>query len=168
MPPLLLIRLFVLIVLVAVGCRGPEPTPVQPQVDLAPQDAFRFPLENPDERFLMLLPNDDKIVLVASSLRSAAVRMRIMIVDEDGVVICDTTQVVHLWTIRGEPIELPILNRYEIEPGGRRLFTVRVRVLSQDVASEIRFKLEIAGLTVSRPRDAAPAPPTSVSELSEH
>lgn len=168
MQPLLLIRLFVLIVLVAVGCRGPEPSPVQPQVDLSPQDAFRFPLENPDTRLLMLLPGDDKVVLAASSSRSAAVRMRIMIVDEDGVVICDTTKVVHLWTIRVEPIELPILNRYEIEPGGRRLFTVRVRVLSQDVASEIRFKLEIAGLTVSRPRDGTAAPPTSVSELSEH
>lgn len=165
-------RLFLCIVaMTVISCRGPEVAPAtdQPSASLEPQDAFRFPLENDDPRLMMLLPDDDRIVFAASSSRSAKVRMRIMVVDQSDVVICDSTKVVHLWSIRVEPVELPILNRYEIEPRGRRLFTVRVRILSQDVAQPIQFKLQIAGLTVSRPRNEdAPTPPTSVSELSEH
>lgn len=160
---------FILIAPTSVCCRTPEPVAPRPVVDLEPQDAFRFPLENPDDRELWLLPGDDKIVLAATADQSAAVRIRLMVVDVRGIVICDTTQKVQLWKARVEPVELPILNRYTIEPRGKRIFTVRARVLSQDVANEIRFRLEIAGLTVSRPRrDASPQPPTSVSELSEH
>ena len=137
------------------------PTRASTTNDTAPpqdlQVALTQPINNVGDLPLWFLPGTDQFGFVFITEHDARIRMRIQISDRQGFVLADSTQEVLIFKpvgnqLVGSTMIVPIEHAYEIPPGQRRDFIVRARVLKQDYAGTLSFRLVLGGFQLSKPK----------------
>lgn len=120
-------------------------------VNQEPQEALRQTLDNVDPRPLWFL-KDDLFGLLFVSERDVRLRVRMQVCDTNNTVIADETQDVQVWRQIPAQVQLPVRYPYAIPAGERRVLSIRLRVLSQDRAEDVRFRVYLSGFQISRPK----------------